>query len=100
MMNKAISSCGGATLDDFTESNQTGRFWRQAGGHDPFGNPYRSVWGYYVTAPGRIVKCPPDGKKNFLSLLQDKMIGDHYSVARGVPEVVDLTSEIAEPKGK
>ena len=33
---------------------------------------------------------------NFLSLLQDKMIGDHYSVARGVPEVVDLTSEIAE----
>ena len=40
---------------------------------------------------------PPDGgKKNFLSLLQDKMIGDHYSVARGVPEIVDLLSELAE----
>ena len=88
-MNKAISSCGGETLDDFTESNRTGRFRRQAKGNDPFGNPRRTVWGYYVTAPGGIVERPPDGKKNFLSLLQDKMIGDHYSVARGVPEVID-----------
>jgi hypothetical protein len=39
---------------------------------------------------------PPDGQKSFLSLLQDKMIGDHYSVARGVPEIVDLMSEIAK----
>jgi hypothetical protein len=39
---------------------------------------------------------PPDGKKSFLSLLQDKMIGDHYSVARSVPEIVSLSSEIAE----
>jgi hypothetical protein len=96
-MNRAISIHGGTTLDDFTESNQTGRFRRETSGYDPFGNPRRTVWGYYVTAPGGIVECPPDGKKNFLSLLhQDKMIGDHYSVARGVPEVVDLMSGIAE----
>jgi len=31
-----------------------------------------------------------------LSLLQDQSIGDHYSVARGVPEIVDLMSEIVE----
>ena len=95
-MNKAIATHGGTTLDDFTESNQTGRFWRQGKGHDPFGNEKRTVWGYYVTAPGGLVKRPPDGKKSFLALLEDKKIGDHYSVARGVAEVVDLTSEIAE----
>jgi hypothetical protein len=39
MMNKAISSHGGTTLDDFTESNQTGRFRRQARGHDPLAVP-------------------------------------------------------------
>ena len=96
MMNKAISACSGTTLDDFTESNQTGRFWHLAKGHDPFGNPRRNVWGYYVTAPGGVVECPPDGKKSFLSLLQDQSIGDHYSVARSVPEIVDLSSKIAE----
>ena len=95
-MNKAISTHDGTILDDFTESNQTGRFRRQAYGYDPFGNPKRQVWGYYVTAPGGIVECPPDGKKSFLSLLQDEKIGDHYSVARGVPRVIDLTSEIAK----
>jgi hypothetical protein len=52
--------------------------------------------GYYVTAPGGVVECPPDGKKSFLSLLQDQSIGDHYSVAHGVPEIVDLMSKIAE----
>ena len=55
MMNKAISSCDGTTLDDFTESNHTGRFRRQAQGRDPFGSPKRKIWGYYVTAPGGIV---------------------------------------------
>ena len=95
-MNKAISSHDGTILDDFTESNQTGRFRRQAKGHDPFGNPRRNIWGYYVTAPGGVVERPPDGKKSFLSLLQDQSIGDHYSVARGVPEIVDLSSKIAE----
>ena len=59
MMNKAISTHDGTILDDFTESNKTGRFRRQAKGHDPFGNPKRKIWGYYVTAPGGIVKCPP-----------------------------------------
>ena len=39
---------------------------------------------------------PPSGEKSFLSLLQDATLGDHYSVARGVPEIVDLSSEIAE----
>jgi hypothetical protein len=42
------------------------------------------------------VEGPPDGKKSFLSLLQDASINDCYSVARGLPEVVDLTTEIAE----
>ena len=96
MMNKAISSCGGATLDDFTESNQTGRFRRAAKGHDLFGNPKRKIWGYFITKPGGLVERPPDGKKSFLSLLQDASINDRYSVARGLPEVVDLTTEIAE----
>jgi hypothetical protein len=95
-MNKAISSYDGTILDDFTESNHTGRFRRQAYGYDPFGTPERKVMGYYVTAIGGGVECPPDGKKSFLSLLQDPSIGDHYSVARGVPGVIDLTSEIAE----
>jgi hypothetical protein len=27
---------------------------------------------------------PPNGAKSFLSLVQDEMIGDHYSVARGI----------------
>ena len=96
-MNKAISSCGGVTLDDFTESIQTGRFRRAAKGHDPFGNPKRKIWGYFITKPGGLVERPPDGaKKSFISLLKDSTINDHYSVARGVPEVVDLTNEIAE----
>jgi hypothetical protein len=95
-MNRAISIHGGTALDDFTESNRSGRFRPETIGYDPFGNPKRNVWGYYVTAPGGQVGRPPDGKMNFLSFLQDKMIGDHYSVTRGVPEVVDLTSEIAE----
>ena len=38
---------------------------------------------------------PPDGKKSFLSLLQDTAINDRYSVARGLPEIVDLTTEIS-----
>ena len=46
--------------------------------YDPFGNPYRKVWGYYVTAPGGQVKRPPNDDKSFLSLVQDRMIGDHY----------------------
>lgn len=84
------------TLDDFTESNQTGRFRRAAKGHDPFGNPKRKIWGYFITKPGGLVERPPDGKKSFLSLLQDVSINDRYSVARGLPEVLDLTTEIAE----
>ncbi|KAI2499750.1 hypothetical protein MHU86_14762 [Fragilaria crotonensis] len=31
-----------------------------------------------------------------LSLLQDERLNDHYSVSRGVTEVVDLTNEIAD----
>jgi hypothetical protein len=88
IMNRAISKHGGTALDDFTVSNRTGRFRRVTYGSDPFGNPKRKVWGYYVTAPGRQVERPPSGEKGILSLLQDKTIGDQYSVARGVPEVV------------
>ena len=42
------------------------------------------------------MKRPPDGKKSFLSLVQDDRINDHCSVPRGVAEVVDLTNEIAD----
>ena len=73
VMNKAISSsCGGVTVDDFTESNQTGRFRRSSIGRDLFGNPIQKIWGYYVTTPGGLVQRPPDGKKSFLSLLQER----------------------------
>ena len=96
LMNRAISSCAGSTLDDFSESNVTGRFRRKAKGHDPFGNPKRTVWGYFATMPGGLVERPPDGRKSFLSLLQDATINDRYSVARGLPEIVDLTTAIAE----
>jgi hypothetical protein len=42
------------------------------------------------------VQRPPDGKKSFLSLLQDERLNDHYSVLQGVTAVVDLTNEIAD----
>ena len=47
-----------------------------------------------MTTPGGLVARPPDGKKNFLSLIQDDMKNDQYSVAQGLPEIIDLTSEI------
>jgi len=74
-MNRAIASHDGTTLDDFTETNQSGRFRRQTFGKDPFGNPYRRIWGYYVTAAGGQVARPPDGEKSFLSLLKTKQLG-------------------------
>ena len=95
-MNRAISLCGGQQLDDFSESNRSGMFRRKAKGVDPFGNPKRYIWGYYVTTPGQVVERPPEGKKCFLSLLQDNSINERYSVARGVAEVVDLTNEITK----
>ena len=55
----------------------------------------KHIMGYYVTAPGGIVACPPDGKRNFLSLVQDEIIQEHYSVTHSIPEVVDLSREIA-----
>ena len=93
-MNRAISVCGGGILDDFTTSNTTGIFRRKTRGVDPFTDQIRMVWGYFVTTPGGLVERPPDGKKSFLSLLQDDKINDRYSVARGFSEVVDLTTEI------
>jgi hypothetical protein len=80
-LNRAISTHGGVTLDDFTESNCSSRFRCQASGYDPFGNPFRRIWGYYVTASGGQEAHPSNGAKSFLSLVQDEMIGDHYSVA-------------------
>jgi hypothetical protein len=94
-MNRAISKCGGMVLDDFSDSNTTGLFRRQATGICPLTNQRRSIWGYYITTPGGVVERPPDGKKSFLSLLQDTAINDRYSVARGLPEIVDLTTEIS-----
>ncbi len=95
-MNRAISKGGGIILDDFTVSNSTGLFRRQARGLCPFSNQKRNIWGYYITTPGGLVERPPDGKTNFLSLLQDESINDRYSVARGMPEIVDLSTEIAQ----
>ena len=69
-MNKAISTHGGTTLDDFPESNQTGRLRHQAGGYNPFGNPLRNVHGYYVTTPGGKVECPPPWWEKFLAVLK------------------------------
>ena len=93
-MNRAILICGGGILDDFTESNATGIFRRKARGVDPFSNHDRIVWGQYATTPGGSVKRPPDGKKSFLSLLEDDTINYRYSIARGLLEVLDLTTDI------
>ena len=93
-MNCPILLCGGAILDDFTESNTTGLFRRKARGVDPYSNQSRIVWGYFVTTPGGLVERQPDGKKSFLSLLQDARISDQYSVAWGSSDIVDLTTEI------
>ncbi|KAI2503952.1 hypothetical protein MHU86_10518 [Fragilaria crotonensis] len=96
-MNRAISKGGGIViLDDFTVSNTTGLFQRQARGLCPFSNQKRNIWGYYITTPGGLVERPPDGKTNFLSLLQDESINDRYSIARGMPEIVDLTTQISQ----
>jgi hypothetical protein len=88
VINQAISLCGGTQLDDFYESNPSGMFRWKGKGIDPFGNPKRYIWGYYVTRPGHIVEGPPDGKRSFLSLLQDNILNDRYSVAGGLTEVV------------
>ncbi|KAI2496103.1 hypothetical protein MHU86_18380 [Fragilaria crotonensis] len=96
VMNRAISKGGGIILDDFTVSNTTGLFRRQARGLCRFSNEKRNIWGYYITTPGGLVERPPDGKTNFLSLLQDESINDRYSVARGMPEIVDLTTQISQ----
>jgi hypothetical protein len=42
-MNKAISSYEGSVLDDFTASNQTGKFQKQAKGIDIYCNPKRNL---------------------------------------------------------
>ncbi len=77
MMNKAHSPCGGVSIDAFTESNQSGRIQRSRIGRDLVGNPKQKIWGYYITTPGGMVQRPPDGKKSFLSLLQDDWLNDH-----------------------
>ena len=63
-------------LDNFNESNQTGRFRRKGKGIDTYGNPKKEIWGYFITRPGGLVERPPNGKKSFLSLLQDESIND------------------------
>jgi hypothetical protein len=59
-----------------TTSNTTGIFRQKTKGVNPFSNEIRMVWGYYVTTPGGLVQRPQDGKKSFLSLLQDDTIND------------------------
>jgi len=94
-LNRAISVCGGSQLDDFSDGNKSGMFRRTAKGVDPFGSPRRSISGYFITTPGQVVERPPEGKKSFLSLLQDDSLNERYSVARGVQEVIDLTLAIS-----
>ena len=77
---QAIAKCGGGMLDDFTSSNRTGIFRRKARGIDPFDNQNRLIRGYFFTRPGGLVERPPEGRKSFLSLLQDESINDRYSV--------------------
>jgi hypothetical protein len=89
-LNRAISVCGGSQLDDFSDGNKTGMFRRTGRGVDPFGNPRRSISGYFVTTPGQVVERPPEGKRSFLSLLQDNILNDRYSVAHSLTEVVDF----------
>jgi hypothetical protein len=96
MMNRSISVWGGNQLDDFSSANGSGMYRRKAKGVDPFGHPKRNIWGYYITNPGNVVERPRDGKKSFLSLLQDNSIHERYTVARGVAEVVDLSTEISK----
>jgi hypothetical protein len=81
-LNRAISVLGGSQLDDFSESNRSGMYRRKAYGVDPFGSK-RNIWGYFVTTPGQVVERPPEGKtKSFLSLLQDNILNDRYSVTQ------------------
>jgi hypothetical protein len=56
----------------------------------PLATPRDTIWGYYVTRPGHILEGPSDGKRSFLSLLQDNILNDRYSVAHGLTEVVDF----------
>jgi hypothetical protein len=96
--NRAISTHGGTTLDDFT-MNQI--VLVDPGVKQEATIPLAIPTGMYedtmLQAPGGKVERPPGGDKSFLSLVQDKMIGDHYSVARGVlHQDVDLTNEIVE----
>jgi hypothetical protein len=96
MMNRAISVCGGPQLDDFSATNGSGMYRRKACGVDPFGSSKRHILCYYVTTPGNIVERPKDGKRSILELLEDASLHERYrSVARSVPEVVDLTLAIS-----
>jgi hypothetical protein len=42
-LNRAISTHGGTTLDDFMESNRSGQFRHKTSGYDPFGNPFKRI---------------------------------------------------------
>ncbi|KAI2509704.1 hypothetical protein MHU86_4686 [Fragilaria crotonensis] len=68
-------------------------FRRKSRGIDPM-EIHLETFGILHPRPGEMVERPPDGKRSFMSLLQDSRINDRYSVARGSSEVVDLTSEI------
>jgi hypothetical protein len=88
-------------LDDFNQSNQTGRFRQKGEGIDTYGNPKRNIRGYFITTPGGLVERPPDVKKSFLSLLQDECVNDPYSVERDLSDVFHLIKEIGIlPEGK
>jgi hypothetical protein len=69
MMNKVILSCGGAVLDNFSESIQTGRLRRKGKCVDTYGNPkQREIWEYFITKPGGLVERPLDGRKSLVPL--------------------------------
>jgi hypothetical protein len=61
-LNKAIASVFKHTLDDFTESNTTGKFRRGFSRTCPYDTTLkRKVWYYYVTEEGTLVERPPEG---------------------------------------
>jgi hypothetical protein len=66
VMNRAISKGGGIVLDDFTVSNTTGLFQRQARGLCPLSNKQRNIWGLLLNNTRRIGRAPTRWKDKFL----------------------------------
>ena len=72
--NRAISRFD-KSLDDFGETNKTGRFRRYVLTSDPSlkaGRIKRGVTFYYVTEPGTTVERPPEGDTTFFQIKEEE----------------------------